>query len=96
MEYEWINCALYNLFLHTQTKENVRTESPQLDEDDQLSSKVDQKQDLQTLLKQLQSEQRDLLTQVEQLGLTGTSLHCFARPCFFSFFQYLFGYVPDL
>ncbi|KAF4075154.1 hypothetical protein AMELA_G00231270 [Ameiurus melas] len=54
-------------------QENVRTESPRLDEDDQqtqLSSKADQKQDLQTLLKQLQSEQRDLLTQVEHLSLT--------------------------
>ncbi|XP_053471952.1 testis-specific gene 10 protein isoform X2 [Ictalurus furcatus] len=60
----------HTVIIPSPTKENVRTESPQLDEDDQLSSKVDQKQDLQTLLKQLQSEQRDLLTQVEHLGLT--------------------------
>ncbi|XP_026787947.3 testis-specific gene 10 protein [Pangasianodon hypophthalmus] len=63
----------HTVIIPSPTKENVRTESPQLDEDDQqsqLSSEADQKQDLQTLLKQLQSERSDLLTQVEHLCLT--------------------------
>ncbi|XP_027012148.2 testis-specific gene 10 protein isoform X1 [Tachysurus fulvidraco] len=52
---------------------DIKTVSPQLDEDDQqkqLSSEVNKKQDLQILLQQLQRERSDLLTQVERLFLT--------------------------
>ncbi|KAK3510802.1 hypothetical protein QTP70_022723 [Hemibagrus guttatus] len=58
------------------TNEDIKAESPQLDEDDQqsqLSSEADQRQDIQTLLKQLQSERSDLLTQVESLCLTDSA-----------------------
>lgn len=70
-----------------QIKEKIRTESPHLDKDEQiqLSTEADQKQDFQTVLEQLHSERRGLLTQLEQLCLTGTSLS--SEPKFLSHLQ---------